>query len=195
MTEQEKETNDIKIEYYQSGKDLRFIYLEEYDYFPDQVGRLRSTLRTGGIIPDEIIAQGIEAVKKFASEEALESINNQKEELRISGEKEKNMNYPVQTVYGDILLRGRIVSVYCGDLVVDLEEPFKGTEQLHFGVASAVAGRSIFRRDNSHQFSETALIRAREMLIKAYQKGLRGETDNRVNDLINRLSIEGGEGK
>lgn len=177
-----------KIEYFEKDGELWFSY-EEHVSVPTKAHKaVWQVFESSGKVPQDIVKQGEEAIKKHTQQKIKRAIKAQKAKAQKQEEYEKNPDFPVSTEYGNKILKGRIVSAEDETLTVRLEEPYQGEIKLHYGWASAMSCKYIFA--SHRKFSKSALESARQLLIDIYKKQKYYEEHKEVIDLAEKLSKE-----
>ena len=138
-----------------------------------------------GIVPQEIVDQGEEAILEYAEKEAREQINEQEKHHLKRDNYEKNPNFSLTTVHDGTVLRGKIISAYDSALVVRLDEPVQGDTTLSYNFASAMSGHFIFK---GGQFTDYTIERAKGMLVTIYLKKLQNQETGKVISLEQKLN-------
>lgn len=172
--EQEKELefhhlHEGEIEYHRVKSELWYSYEETLESKMESGATGISNYETRGIVPQEIIEQGRAAIKEFVKSQVDEKINSQKERYMQRDEYRRNLSYPIELKYGEVLLRGRIKSLDGTVLTAELLEPYQSITCLNFGFASAMSGHYIFDK-NGLNFSDYAIKRSEGMFKEIYQK-------------------------
>lgn len=178
-----------EIEYHQVKGDLWYSYLDRVESKVESGATRISTYKARGVIPQEIIEKGEITIREFAKSEVDEKINSQKEFNNQIDEHRKNLSFPIELQYEEILLRGRIKSLDGTVLTAELLEPYQGESHLQFGFASAMSGHYIFGRDGLN-FSDYAIKRAEGLLVGVYHKEKEKAENPWIGDLVERLNKE-----
>lgn len=173
----------MDIRYYDRDGKIYYEYGEqEVSTTGRYAGRAYRFFSSSGTVPDEIAAQGADAVRKYAEKAVREDIRKQKEHYARFDEVRRNVNVPISIDCGGVCLSGRII---CrdDDLVVELTQPVEGWQWLMYGsgFGAAMAGHKVWKEDGV--FTEAALASARLQLVDIYKS-----VTSPVKDLVKQLN-------
>jgi len=137
------------------------------------------------LIPTDVIAQGLEAVRGFAHQQVTEIVGKQKEAHARIDAFLADPDFPVSLEYEGVILKGRIDRASERYLHVRLEEPYVGESGVNYGWASAMGGHYILKGET---FSEDAIGSARWILIDVYKRERHREQNREVIELAEHLN-------
>lgn len=175
----------MKIQYSEVGGKIRFrFYKRVFDKKGRHAGRAYRVYAVSGFVPDEIIASGENAIRKYSESFVKKEFERQDSEYREFDAKKQNINIEISTDYNGWILRGRILCIK-GDLVIKLESPFPGTSLFTYkeGLAAAMMGGKVWDVP-AEVFSPEALEYARLKLIEIYKE----EQNKPVRRLVDKLN-------
>lgn len=173
----------MDIRYYDRGGKIYYQYYEQkVSRTGRYAGRAYRPFSSSGTVPDEIVAQGADAVRKYAEKAVKEDIQKQKEHYARFDEARRKVNVLISVDYQGIHLSGRII---CrdDDLTVELLEPLRGSEWLAYGhgFAAAMAGRKVWKENGV--LTDEAIESARQQLIDIYKK-----ESSALKDIVKELN-------
>ena len=157
---------------------VRFVYTEEIDH--------SSCRRINEEIPEEVVGQGQEAIKNYASVK-INQAKRKWEKFNAVEEDIKTNHIPIKTKYKDgTVLEGRIVEATSRFVSVKLDKPILVEEErrINFGFASAMSGHHVF--DEGHKISKYGYDAAYNALCYSYMAAL----NKPVKDLVKKLNSE-----
>jgi len=136
-----------------------------------------------GEIPEEIIAQGDEAVRDYAQGKVDEFEGNLSKLEKFQEDIRKNP-LPVETRYDDgTLLRGKIIEADTKFIRTKMDSPVVGENEINFGMASAMAKHHVF--DGFDKISEHGYNAAHRCLRELYEDLV---VNKKERDLVDRLN-------
>lgn len=169
------------------GGELWYTYQERFETPAESGARFVNTYEAQGLIPQEIIDQGEEAVKEFAKLATDEKINAEKERRQLAKEYLKQLRHPMEVDYQGILLKGQLRSADGTRLSADLLEPLQGTAHVAFNMFSAMSGHYIYGGDPPY-FTDYAIERGGGLLTGAYHEAKRKAENPEITRLTDRLN-------
>jgi len=183
-------SDDGKICFVEQDGKLWFVYQEIVTIPTKHHASSWKTYKANGIVPDDVVAQGVGAVKKYAQQKVNAEIKKQKATDKKWEEFERNPNTPISVTYGGVLLEGRIISAEDTTIKVRLEKPakYQGESFVIYGFASAVAGHKRFKKLG--EFTDNALETARGLLVEIYKQKKHELENKEVLDLAKKLNRE-----
>ena len=144
--------------------------------------------QTSGTIPHNIIKQGEDAIMAYATQ----TVEEAKAELKSVQEKRENMlkyALPLKTLYAyGTPLIGRIVEATNRYILVELDDPVKGSSSINFGFASAIRGKHIFAAED--RLSAEGYEAACRALGWAYENAIHKPLSDLVGRLNHRIEKE-----
>ncbi|HRY62156.1 MAG TPA: hypothetical protein P5056_00015 [Candidatus Paceibacterota bacterium] len=164
MSKQEKYLKREFVEYYE--RNGRRWYFYEEGRRPGE--RLYSVIT--GPIPLRVIRSGENAIRRYSERMVELRMKSKKKKLAKEHAFALNPNFPISTMCGDVLLKGRIIGAFYNDLVVRLDSPYIGEAGMHYGMFAAMAGIYIFERGKRSVFTKHALETAKNLLVQIYSQ-------------------------
>ncbi len=155
------------IEFERKGGKVTFKYNEDIPV-PDSRAHYIYSLK--GIVPANIVQRSKKAVLTYVKNRVKGYIAKEDKKRRKDEEFERNSNIPIQTNFGSIILKGRIVSAWDDTLSVRLEEPlaFRGESSVRYGYGAAMTGKCLFV--GRRRLSNDARASAKRLLIDIYRR-------------------------
>jgi|GEM_PF-7026073 len=135
-------------------------------------------------IPKEIVSKGIKKIENYVDKE-IEKLNKEIEVGEEKYERIKKARISINAHYKGQFLKGIIKSATDRYIEVELERPVKGSSNINYGFASAMAGHYVF---SGNELSENAIESAKRALCWAYDQAIHKKEKN-IADKLNKKYV------
>jgi len=175
----------MQIKFFEEHGDIRFEYKRNVLIFAGD--DIKQQIIVSGYVPVDVVAKGKQSIVRWAKCEAEKLMKRQIARRRRMGKFASGANVSVSTLYGDVMLKGKIIFSDSCTLRVRLEIPFRDEDLISFkGFACAVLKRRIF--DDDGFLTEEAKKAAEEKLVKMYKRRQQNLASKKARALVTELN-------